>query len=57
MTKDNNFLGCFKIENIPPAKKGVPRIHINISIDPNGIIHVSAKETAMNLESSLSIKS
>ena len=57
MTKDNNFLGCFKIENIPPAKKGVPRIQVNISIDPNGIIHVSAKETAMNLESSLSIES
>ena len=48
MTKDNNFLGCFKIGNIPKARKGVPRIQTKISIDPNYIIKVSAIETVMN---------
>jgi len=42
MTKDNNLLGKFNLEGIPPAPRGVPQIEVSFDIDANGIMNVSA---------------
>lgn len=43
-TKDNNLLGKFDLEGIPPAPRGVPQIEVTFDIDTNGILTVSAEE-------------
>lgn len=50
MTRDNNNLGKFNLDGIPPAKKGVPQIEVTFEIDENGIMNVSAfeKQTSKN---------
>jgi len=44
MTKDNNLLGKFHLDNIPPAPRGVPQIQVVFDIDANGILNVSASD-------------
>lgn len=43
-TKDNNLLGRFNLEGIPPAPRGVPQIEVSLDIDVNGILNVTAVE-------------
>jgi L1 cell adhesion molecule like protein len=33
MTKDNNRLGSFNLDGIPPAPRGVPQIEVSFEID------------------------
>merc|ERR1712194_405904 len=40
MTKDNNLLGKFHLDGIPPAPRGVPQIEVTFDIDANGILNV-----------------
>ncbi len=42
--KDNRLLGEFKLEDIPPAPRGVPQIEVTFDIDANGILSVTAKD-------------
>jgi len=44
MTKDNNLLGKFHLDGIPPAPRGVPQIEVTFDIDANGILNVSAAD-------------
>ena len=44
MTKDNNLLGKFQLDGIPPMPRGVPQLWLLMIIDANGILNVSAKE-------------
>lgn len=44
MAKDNNFLGSFTLEGIPPAPAGVPDLIVCMEIDANGILTVSTVE-------------
>jgi len=44
MTKDNNLLGKFRLDGIPPMPRGVPQIEITYDMDANGILNVSAVE-------------
>lgn len=44
MTKDNNLLGQFDLEGLPPARKGMLQIEITYDVDANGILNVSAVE-------------
>jgi len=44
MTKDNNLLGTFDLQDIPPMPRGQPKIHVKFKVDSNGIMSVSAKE-------------
>merc|ERR1712072_1079655 len=44
MTKDNNLLGKFHLDGIPPAPRGVPQIEVAFDIDANGILNVSAQD-------------
>merc|ERR1712213_185541 len=46
MTKDNNRLGQFQLTGIAPAPRGVPQIKVTFNIDANGILNVSAADTA-----------
>merc|ERR1712070_845659 len=43
MTKDNNLLGKFQLDGIPPAPRGVPQVEVAFNIDANGILNVSAQ--------------
>ncbi|XP_060083247.1 heat shock protein 70 B2-like [Ylistrum balloti] len=44
MTKDNNRLGKFDLDGIPPAPRGVPQIEVQFDIDANGILNITAAE-------------
>jgi len=44
MTKDNNMLGKFHLDGIPPAPRGVPQVEVTFDIDANGILNVSAQD-------------
>lgn len=46
MTKDNNLLGNFELTGIAPAPRGIPKIEVTFDLDANGILHVTAKDTA-----------
>ncbi|KAJ6117852.1 heat shock protein 70 [Penicillium sp. IBT 18751x] len=43
-TQDNNLLGKFELQGIPPAPRGVPQIEVTFDVDTNGIMNVSAVE-------------
>merc|ERR1711880_14543 len=56
MTKDNNTLGKFQLEGIPPMPRGVPQIDVTFDIDANGILNVSAIEKTVGTEKKITIK-
>mmetsp|Transcript_15871 Transcript_15871/g.21702 ORF Transcript_15871/g.21702 Transcript_15871/m.21702 type:complete len:678 (+) Transcript_15871:44-2077(+) len=56
MTKDNNVLGKFQLEGIPPMPRGVPQIDVTFDIDANGILNVSALEKSTGKEQKITIK-
>lgn len=56
MTKDNNILGKFQLEGIPPMPRGVPQIDVTFDIDANGILNVSAAEKSTGKEQKITIK-
>merc|ERR1711907_919510 len=55
MTKDNNTLGKFQLEGIPPMPRGVPQIDVTFDIDANGILNVSAAEKSTGKEQKITI--
>jgi len=57
MAKNNHLLGSFTLENIPAAKKGVPKIDVSFDIDQNGILKVGAVEKAGGSSSGVTINS
>ena len=56
MTKDNNKLGEFNLEGIPPAPRGTPQIEVSFDIDANGILNVSALEKNTGKKADITIK-
>lgn len=54
-TKDNNLLGNFMLEGIPPAPRGVPKIEVSFDIDANGILNVTAKDEMTNKQNKITI--
>ena len=46
MAADNNTIGRFHLDGIPPAPRGTPQIEVTFDIDANGIIKVSAQDKA-----------
>jgi heat shock protein 1/8 len=46
LTKDNNILGKFQLEGIPPAPRGVPQIEVTFDMDANGVLNVNAMDKA-----------
>ncbi|XP_061191879.1 heat shock protein 70 B2-like [Saccostrea echinata] len=55
MTKDNNKLGTFELNGIPPAPRGVPQIEVEFDIDANGILNVSAKDKSTGRSNKITI--
>merc|ERR1711903_131658 len=56
MTKDNNLLGKFNLEGIPPMARGQPQIEVTFDIDANGILNVKAVEKSKGISSNIQIK-
>ena len=54
-TKDNNLLGKFQLEGIPPMPRGVPQIEVTFDVDANGILNVSALEKSTGKSQKITI--
>ncbi len=55
MARDNRTLGKFHLVGIPPAPRGVPQVEVTFDIDANGILNVSAKDTATGKQQAITI--
>ncbi len=53
--EDNKSLGQFRLDGIPPARRGVPQIEVTFDIDANGIVNVSAKDLGTGKEQHITI--
>ncbi len=51
----NKTIGRFRLSELPPAPRGVPQIDVTFDIDANGILNVSAKDTATGKEQKITI--
>src|SRR6266849_2359976 len=57
MAAQNRTLGKFHLTGIPPAPRGVPQIEVTFNIDANGILNVTAKDTATGKDQKITITS
>jgi len=55
MTKDNNLLGKFNLEGIPPAPRGTPQIEVTFDVDANGIMNITALEKSTGKSKNITI--
>jgi len=55
MTKDNNILGKFQLDGIPPAPRGVPQIEVTFDVDANGILNVHAADKSTGKSNKITI--
>jgi len=55
-TKDNNILGKFDLNGIPPMPRGVPQIEVTFNVDANGILQVSSSEKSSGKSEQITIK-
>lgn len=55
--RDNKTLGQFRLDGIPPVRRGVPQIEVTFDIDANGIVNVSAKDLGTGKEQHITITS
>ena len=53
--RDNKSLGQFRLDGIPPARRGVPQIEVTFDIDADGIVNVSAKDLGTGKEQHITI--
>ncbi len=56
MAEDNKEIGRFDLADIPPAPRGTPQIEVSFDIDADGILHVSAKDSASGKEQKIRIE-
>ena len=56
MTKDCNLLGQFDLADIPPMRRGEPKIEITYDIDANGILNVNAEEKSSGKSQKITIR-
>src|SRR5260221_12395 len=57
MAAQNRTLGKFHLTGTPPAPRGVPQIEVTFDIDANGILNVTAKDTATQKDQKITITS
>lgn len=55
-TKDNNKLGEFQLNGIPPMPRGMPQIEITYDVDANGILNVNAVEKSSGVAEKITVK-
>ncbi|MBI4636493.1 MAG: Hsp70 family protein, partial [Candidatus Rokubacteria bacterium] len=53
--RDTRTLGKFHLVGIPPAPRGVPQVEVAFDIDANGILNVSARDTATGKQQNITI--
>ena len=53
--RDNKSIGQFRLDGIPPARRGIPQIEVTFDIDANGIVNVSAKDLGTGKEQHITI--
>src|SRR5213596_1244878 len=53
--RDNKTIGKFKLDDIPPAPRGMPQIEVTFDIDANGILNVNAKDLGTGKEQKITI--
>ena len=54
-TKDNNLLGSFHLDGIPPMPRGQPQIEVSFDVDANGIMNITAEEKSTKKTSNITI--
>jgi len=54
-TKDNNLLGSFHLDGIPPGPRGVPQIEVSFDVDANGIMNINAVEKSSGKSNNIAI--
>jgi L1 cell adhesion molecule like protein len=54
-TKDNNLLGSFHLDGIPPMPRGQPQIEVSFDVDANGIMNISAEEKTTKKTNNITI--
>ena len=54
-TKDNNMLGKFHLDGVPPAPRCIPQIEVTFDIDANGILNVSAQDKSIGKSNQITI--
>src|SRR6202022_1255465 len=57
MAAQNRTLGKFHLTGIPPAPRGLPQSEVTFDIDANGILNVTAKDTATGKDQKITITS
>jgi molecular chaperone DnaK len=57
MAAQNRTLAKFKLSGLPPAPRGIPQIEVTFDIDANGILNVTAKDTATGKDQKVTITS
>src|SRR3954447_1772405 len=57
MAAQNCTLGKFHLTGLPPAPRGLPQIEVTFDIDANGILNVTAKDTATQKDQKITITS
>ena len=55
MTRDNNLLGKFNLDGIPPMPRGTPQVEVTFDIDANGILNVAAEEKSTGKAQTITI--
>jgi len=55
MAADNKSLGRFVLTGLPPAPRGIPQIEVTFKIDENGILQVTARDSATGKSASIRI--
>jgi len=55
MAPDNASLGEFNLDGLAPAPRGMPKIEVTFDIDSNGILNVTARDTAAGKTQSIRI--
>lgn len=51
----NRTLGKFQLEGLPAAPRGMPKVEVTFDIDANGILNVTAKDTATGKDQKITI--
>jgi L1 cell adhesion molecule like protein len=54
-TRDNNLLGKFQLDGIPPMPRGAPQIEVSFDVDANGILNVTAAEKSTGKSEKITI--
>ena len=56
MARDCKSLARFELLDIPPARRGVPKIEVNFEVDANGILSVTARDLGSNNEKTVRVR-